>query len=105
MMLSLKNKTAVITGGGSGIGKAIATLFAAQGAGVHIVELNAEAAAATAEEIRAGGGAVTVHACNVSLQQEVKQVMDTIAGNAGRIDILVCSAGVSHVGDLEHTTE
>ncbi|HTH82084.1 MAG TPA: SDR family NAD(P)-dependent oxidoreductase, partial [Mucilaginibacter sp.] len=60
-MFSLKNKTAVITGGGSGIGKAIATLFGAQGATVHIIELNADAAQGTVDEIIAAGGKAIAH--------------------------------------------
>ncbi len=69
-MFSLKGKSAVITGGGSGIGQAIAMLFAKQGATVHILELNAAAAAQTIAEIGAGGKALA-YSCDVSKQQEV----------------------------------
>ena len=70
-MFSLVNKKAVITGGGSGIGKAIAVTFAAQGASVHVLELTTEAGADTAATIQAAGGQVTVHACNVANKEEV----------------------------------
>lgn len=58
-MFSLKGKSAIITGGGSGIGRAISVLFAKQGALVHIIELNAEAAAQTIDEITKAGGNAT----------------------------------------------
>lgn len=100
-MFMLKNKTAVITGGGSGIGKAIAELFATRGASVHILELNSEATSKSFEGI----DQITVHPCNVSNQQNVRQVMERIYGMAGKIDILVNSAGVAHIGKLENTSE
>ena len=67
-MFSLRNKKAIITGAGSGIGKAIAILFAKQGAEVHIIELSNESAKSSVEEIRANGGKVFSHACNVAMQ-------------------------------------
>jgi 2-keto-3-deoxy-L-fuconate dehydrogenase len=100
-MFSLKNKTAVITGGGSGIGKATALLFAGQGANVHIVELNETDAEATAKEINDLNGSAVFHVCNVSSQKKVQQVFN----NIGTIDILVNSAGVSHIGNAENTSE
>jgi len=100
-MFSLKNKTAVITGGGSGIGKATALLFARQGAGVHIIDLNESEAEATAKEITNLNGSAVIHKCNVSVQDEVKQVFNAI----GAVDILVNSAGISHIGTAENTSE
>jgi 2-keto-3-deoxy-L-fuconate dehydrogenase len=100
-MFSLQNKTAVITGGGSGIGKAISVLFAAQGATVHIVELDGNAAAATVEEIKAAGGSAFNHACDVSKQQAVVDVFKAI----GHIDILVNNAGIAHIGRADNTAE
>ena len=100
-MFSLVNKKAVITGGGSGIGKAIAVTFAAQGASVHVLELTTEAGADTAATIRAAGGSVTVHACNVAIKDEVNKVFASI----GAIDILVNNAGVAHIGKADTTPE
>ncbi|WAC39774.1 SDR family NAD(P)-dependent oxidoreductase [Pedobacter sp. SL55] len=100
-MLSLKNKTAVITGGGSGIGKAISQLFAKQGAVVHIVELTTEAGQQAADEINALGGNATVHACNVANHQQVLNVFDKI----GNVHILVNNAGIAHVGKADTTAE
>lgn len=100
-MFRLDGKTAVITGAGSGIGKAVALLFAKQGAEVHVVDLNEEACKATVAEIQAENGKAVVQVCNVTSQQEVKNIFDKI----GKIDVLVNSAGVSHIGNVENTTE
>lgn len=100
-MFSLKGKSAIITGGGSGIGKAISLLFAKQGAHVNIIELNAEAAVQAVEEIKAAGGTATAYGCDVSNQATVVSVFDQI----GAIDILVNNAGIAHVGKVENTSE
>nr|WP_067055296.1 SDR family oxidoreductase [Mucilaginibacter sp. L294] len=100
-MFSLKNKHAVITGGGSGIGRAISVLFAKQGATVHIIELNADAAAQTIEEIKSTGGDAFGYTADISKQEQVLDVFKQV----GRVDILVNNAGIAHVGNLEGTTE
>ena len=97
----LTGKTAVVTGGGSGIGRAICMRFAAEGASVHILELNPESADAVAQEIRDAGGSAAIHACDVRNQQEVLSVIRAIK----QIDILVNNAGIAHVGSVEDTTE
>jgi len=91
----------VITGGGSGIGRAISRLFARQGATVHIVELNPDAAAQVVGEIEQEGGKAQVHQANVADQQQVLQVFEQI----GKLDILVNNAGIAHVGNVENTSE
>lgn len=100
-MFSLKNKTAIITGGGSGIGRAAALLFASRGAIVHILDLNETEADATAKEINDLNGTAASHICNVSSQKNVEQIFKSV----GDIDILVNSAGVSHIGNAENTSE
>ena len=100
-MFSLQGKTAVITGGGSGIGRAIAELFAKQGAQVHIIELNAEAAAESVQQIQAQEGTANAHGCDVSSQQQVAEVFYQI----GKIDILVNNAGIAHIGKADTTSE
>lgn len=100
-MFSLQNKTTVITGGGSGIGKAVAVMFAAQGATVHILELNRTAAEETVAAILAAGGMAHAHSCNISDQQQVKQVFAKVSS----FDILVNCAGIAHVGKADTTTE
>jgi 2-keto-3-deoxy-L-fuconate dehydrogenase len=96
-MSKLQGKSAIITGGGSGIGKAISLLFAANGAEVHILDLNEEGAAQVVAEIAANGGRAKAHTCNVSDQQDVVSIVDSI----GRVDVLVNNAGIAHVGNLE----
>ncbi|TAG99941.1 MAG: SDR family oxidoreductase [Sphingobacteriales bacterium] len=98
-MFSLSGKTALITGGGSGIGKAIAVLFAQQGATVHIIELNDTAATDVVNEITASGGVAIAHACDISNQQAVLQVVALMK----TVDILVNNAGIAHIGTAETT--
>lgn len=100
-MFSLKNKTALITGGGSGIGKAIALLFAKQGAIVHIIELNADAAKDTDDEINIAGDKAFIHSCDVTKHDDVVRTFATI----GKLDILVNNAGIAHVGNVLTTAE
>lgn len=104
-MFNLASKIAVVTGGGSGIGRAISECFASQGAVVHVIELNEAAAQEAVESISAKKGRAYVHACDVSNGEQVKGVFDSIAREYGRIDILVNSAGVAHIGNLENTSE
>src|SRR5688572_19047341 len=100
-MLDFKDKTVVITGGGSGIGKAASLAFARQGASVHIVEWNREQADAVVKEIKENKGSATAHSCDVSDQQQVSNVFSSI----GRIDVLLNSAGVSNIGRAHNTSE
>ncbi|MBD2699383.1 SDR family oxidoreductase [Spirosoma sp. BT702] len=103
-MFSLKNKTALITGGASGIGLAISQTFAQAGATVHILEINAEQAQQVAADIKAGGGQAEAHAVDVSDQAQVTDVISQIAAQ-GPIHILVNNAGVAHIGRADTTSE
>ena len=103
-MFSLHNKTALITGGASGIGLAIAQTFAKAGAHVHILDLNGGQAEQIASEIRRTGRKATGHAVDVSNQPQVVEVIGRIAAQEP-IHILVNNAGVAHVGTVETTTE
>ena len=101
MLFSLHNKKAVITGAGSGIGLAIAQVFAQQGAEVHILDLNEATAQEAAQGIQSQGGKASAHACDVSNQAQVKSVLQHI----GPLDILVNNAGIAHIGTAETTSE
>lgn len=101
---SLAGKVSVITGGGSGIGRALATRFAAAGASVRILDLNFPEAGQTAHQIRESGGNAAAFACDVTDQATVRQVFEKIF-QRDRVHILVNNAGVSHIGNVETTTE
>jgi 2-keto-3-deoxy-L-fuconate dehydrogenase len=100
----LSGKTAIITGAGSGIGRAIANRFASEGACVHILDLDLTAAQTVACEILALGGAASAFECDVSNHSQVKKLFQEIV-EAGSISVLVNNAGISHVGKIENTTE
>ena len=93
----------IITGGGSGIGKAISKTFAEQGAIVHILELNLDNAKTTVDDITEAGGIAKSHECNVADQQQVVKSMKSIL-DKGNIDILINNAGIAHIGNIENTT-
>jgi NAD(P)-dependent dehydrogenase (short-subunit alcohol dehydrogenase family) len=100
----LNGKTAIITGGASGIGLAIARAFAGQGAAVFVVDLNQQGAADAAQSIAAAGGKAEALACDVSDAQSVKRTFDA-AFERGAVNILVNCAGVAHVGTALSTSE
>jgi NAD(P)-dependent dehydrogenase (short-subunit alcohol dehydrogenase family) len=100
-MFSLLNKHAVVTGAGSGIGKAVALLLAKQGATVYVTDINLEQAGEVVKEIAAAGGTAEAKVLDVSNQQNVEAMFAGLV----RLDILVNSAGVSHIGTAESTSE
>ncbi len=91
--LRLAGKTAIVTGGASGIGLAIVEQFGAQGATVHVLDLDASPAVVA-----------TSHRCDVSDHAAVDRTIGAILA-LGAVDILVNCAGVSHIGNVEHTTD
>ena len=93
--MRLKNKVAVVTGGGSGIGEAIVNAFVENGAHVHILDLNVSA---KDDDNR------TYHACNVGKKSEIDEIIGEIWA-FHPIDILVNNAGIAHIGNLLQTTE
>ena len=101
---SLKNKSAIITGGGSGIGKAIAKTFSQQGAHVHILDYDLQSASETVESIVAKGFLATAYHCDVSNFQQVSDIVLNISSHTS-IDILINNAGVAHVGNIESCEE
>lgn len=100
-MFQLENKTAVITGAGSGIGKAIANTLARQGAHVHLLDLDEEKGQSATEEIIACGGTAFLHVCDVTDQKAIINTFEKI----GILHILVNCAGVAHVGKADTTSE
>ncbi len=99
-MFDLTNKMALITGGGSGIGKAVCQLFARAGATVVVADVNNDAATETTAFILQSGGKAHPLLLDVSNQQLVVNSFNQL----GRIDILVNSAGISHIGRADTTS-
>jgi NAD(P)-dependent dehydrogenase (short-subunit alcohol dehydrogenase family) len=102
--ISLKARTAIVTGGASGIGEAISKKFAVHGAEVHILDYNRELAESVMNEIKNENHSAEFHQCDVSNQKEVFTTIGSIAAGH-RIHILVNNAGVAHVGNVESTSE
>ena len=104
-MFDLKKKIAVITGAGSGIGKAIAELFASRNAKVFLLDLNEQALNEVNQAVTSNGGEAYPMPCNVAEQAEVLRTFQEIIQQESRIDILVNCAGIAHIGKLESTPE
>jgi NAD(P)-dependent dehydrogenase (short-subunit alcohol dehydrogenase family) len=102
-MFDLQGKAVVVTGAGSGIGAAIATLFAGRGATLAVVDRDARAAAGVAAAITSGGGTASAHTCDVSDAAAVGALFDALEGTLRRVDILVNNAGIAHIGTIEET--
>ncbi|WP_416864066.1 MAG: SDR family NAD(P)-dependent oxidoreductase [Imperialibacter sp.] len=100
-MYNLKNRTAVITGGASGIGKATVFAFAKASANVQIIDVNQTNVDATLADLKSEGLTATAHICDISKQTEVRKLFATI----GDIHILVNNAGIAHVGRADTTSE
>ena len=98
--MKLEGKSALVTGAGSGIGRAIARLFAAEGASVLIAELNEETGAAAAREIEGAGGRARFWRTDTGREEDVKAAIAAAVEAFGRLDILVNNAGITA---LEHT--
>lgn len=100
-LFSLENKVALITGASRGIGAAIASTLAAQGAHVVLSSRKAEALEEVALEIRKNGGKATVMACHMGQIPAVRELVEKIDRELGRLDILVANAATNpYFGDL-----
>ncbi|MEW6146137.1 MAG: SDR family oxidoreductase [Thermodesulfobacteriota bacterium] len=101
--MKLANKTALITGGGTGIGKETALLFAREGANVVITGRREAKLKETAEEARREGLAIDYVVCDVSNEDDCKAAVDYTVGKYGSVDILFNNAGVLYPGTTHET--
>ena len=99
--MRLKDKVAFVTGAASGIGREIAWTFAREGARVAIVDLNEQAALATATQLREAGHQAIGIAVDVSNEAQVDAAMDRAVAHFGGLDVLVSNAGIQIIKPLE----
>ncbi|HEY8585513.1 MAG TPA: 3-hydroxybutyrate dehydrogenase [Rhodanobacter sp.] len=100
-MTSLDGKVALITGAASGLGKAIAELYAKHGASVAIADINQQAADAVAAQINAAGGKALGVAMDVSSEEAVNAGTDQVVAAFGQLDILISNAGVQIINPID----
>jgi NAD(P)-dependent dehydrogenase (short-subunit alcohol dehydrogenase family) len=104
-MALLQNHIAVVTGAGSGIGRAIATGYAREGARVVLLDIDEPAAAAAAQEIRGAGGAAQGFALDVTRREDCVAVAKRIADEVGQVSILVNNAGIARRNGMTGAAE
>src|SRR5688572_20700933 len=103
-MFSLANKSALITGAGSGIGAATAEMFSRAGARVFVTDRDETSGSATIERIVAVGGSAVFLQLDIADEAQCLHVAQTVLEMAGHLDVLVNNAGIGHVGTIATTT-
>lgn len=101
---TLASRNALVTGGGSGIGRSVCRRLAQDDANVFVLDLNVESAESVVSEIEAQGGSAQALSCDISDTEATREIFDAVL-QRGPIDILVNSAGIAHVGNIENTSE
>ena len=104
-MTRLSGKVALITGGGTGIGRACALQFSREGAKVAVAGRRREPLAAVVAEIQAAGGQALSANCDVAKSDQVERTIREVVSQFGALHVLVNNAGILHVGSVEETSE
>ena len=104
-MKRLEGRIALVTGAGSGIGRATVQLFAEEGAHVYVTDVNGAAAEAAAGELVKAGLTARAITADVSLGQDVSAMFRAVEKGHGRLDVLVNNAGLNVRGDFRHLTD
>ena len=103
-VFSLKDKIAIVTGGGKGIGESICKVFAENGAIVHLLDIDAENGNRVVSEITITGGQSYYHKCDLSQHEATGKVFQKIFNQSGALHILINNAGIAQIGNVENTT-
>jgi NAD(P)-dependent dehydrogenase (short-subunit alcohol dehydrogenase family) len=103
--MKLKDKVALITGAGSGIGRATAILFAEEGAKITVADLDPDGGLDTVKQITDKGGKAIFIRANVAQSADAQRIIDVTVNTYGRLDILFNNAGITAVGTVETLTE
>jgi NAD(P)-dependent dehydrogenase (short-subunit alcohol dehydrogenase family) len=101
----LQDRVALVTAAGSGMGRAIATRLAAEGAHTYVTDIDGDAAAAVAEQIASSGGAASSHALDAADTAAIESLMERVGGEHGKLHVLHNHAGIPGPGDLEISDE
>lgn len=104
-MKRLEGRVALVTGSGAGIGRAMAAVFAAEGAHVYVTDVDGAAAEVTAGELAKTGGSATALMADVSRGQDVTAMMREVEKVHGRLDVIVNNAGLNVRGDFRHMSD
>ncbi|MFI5407872.1 SDR family oxidoreductase [Kaistia sp. UC242_56] len=105
MTARLENKIAIVTGAARGIGAAIARQFAAEGASLGLVDIDAPALAAFAAEMTQAGATVVTAEANIGVRASVEAAVETVLARYGRVDVLVNNAGINVFADPMELTD
>jgi NAD(P)-dependent dehydrogenase (short-subunit alcohol dehydrogenase family) len=102
--MRMKDKSGVVTGGASGLGREIALLFAAEGANVVIADVNESGAASVVDEIASSGGTAKAVKCDVTNESDIQAAIATVVDTFGRLNFMINNAGVQLEGPLHEAT-